>query len=74
MILTGYYNKVMPLDINVDFLVRSVLAHDHEEAIRLGLLEVDPEDFALCSFICPSKMEIPEIIRSGQEELEREGL
>ena len=74
MVLTGYYDKVMPLNIMVDFLVRAVLAKDTDEAIRLGILETEPEDFALCDFICPSKMEIQEIIAKGLEMIEEEGI
>ncbi len=74
MVLTGYYDRVMPMDILVDFLVRAVLANDTDEAIRLGILETAPEDFALCDFICPSKMEIQEVIRHGLEMIEEEGI
>jgi Na+-transporting NADH:ubiquinone oxidoreductase subunit A len=59
--------------INVDFLVRAVLAHDTDEAVQLGLLETDPEDFALCSFACPSKLDLVSIIRRGLDEVEEEG-
>ncbi|MCE9616660.1 MAG: Na(+)-translocating NADH-quinone reductase subunit A [Lentisphaerae bacterium] len=74
MVLTGHYDKVVPLNIMTDFLVRAVLAGDTEEAIKLGLLEVDPEDFALCDFVCPCKMEIQDIIRRGLEQVEAEGI
>ncbi len=74
MVLTGLYNEFLPLNIMVDYLVRAVLAHDTDEAISLGILETDPEDFALCSFVCPSKMEISHIIRQGLDEIEKEGI
>lgn len=75
MVLTGLYDKVMPLDIMVDFLVRAVLAGDTDEAVRLGILETDPEDFALCDYVCPCKTEIQDIIRRGLEQIaEEEGL
>ncbi|NKB24688.1 MAG: Na(+)-translocating NADH-quinone reductase subunit A [Kiritimatiellae bacterium] len=74
MVMTGWYDKFMPMNIKVDFLVRAVLAHDTDEAIKLGILETDPEDFALCSFVCPSKMDFYTIIKNGLEEIEREGL
>ncbi len=74
MVLTGHYDKVMPLDIMTDFLVRAVLAGDTDEAISLGILETDPEDFALCDFICPSKMEVQSIIRQGLKDIEEEGV
>lgn len=74
MVATGLYDRFVPMRIMTDFLVRAVLAHDTEEAVKLGLLEVDPEDFALPAFACPSKMDLVGIIRSGLDELEAEGL
>ena len=74
MVLTGYYDKVMPLNIMVDFLIRAILAEDTEEAIQLGILETAPEDFALCEFICPSKINIQEIIQHGLDMVEEEGI
>jgi len=74
MVLTGLYDKYVPLNIMVDYLVRAVLAHDTDEAIKLGILDTDPEDFALCSFVCPSKMDIAGIIRRGLDEIEQEGI
>ncbi|OVE73372.1 NADH:ubiquinone reductase (Na(+)-transporting) subunit A, partial [bacterium B17] len=74
MVLTGHYDKVMPMNIMVDYLVRAVLAGDTDEAISLGILETDPEDFALCDFICPCKLEVQEIIRKGLKMIEDEGI
>ena len=74
MVLTGLYDRYMPMNILVDFLVRAVLAHDTEEAVKLGILETDPEDFALCAFACPSKTDLMGIVRQGLDEIEREGL
>lgn len=74
MVFTGLYDKYMPLNIMVDYLVRAVLAHDTDEAISLGILETDPEDFALCAYVCPSKMDISGVIRQGLEEIEKEGI
>ena len=74
MVLTGYYDKVMPMNIMVDYLIRAVLAKDTDEAIQLGILETAPEDFALCEFICPSKTEIQKIIKDGLDMIEEEGI
>lgn len=74
MVITGHYDKYMPLDIMVDYLVRAVLANDTEEAVALGLLETDPEDFSLCAFACPSKMDLCGIIRKGLDQVEKEGI
>jgi len=59
------YDKVMPINIPTMQLVKAVMAEDFELAEELGLLEVDPEDFALATFVCPSKMEMTEIIKQG---------
>jgi Na+-transporting NADH:ubiquinone oxidoreductase subunit A len=74
MVLTGLYDKYVPMNIMTDYLVRAVLARDADEAIALGLLEVDPEDFALAAFVCPSKMDLCGIIRTGLDQVEKEGI
>ncbi|MCS6770568.1 MAG: NADH:ubiquinone reductase (Na(+)-transporting) subunit A [Kiritimatiellae bacterium] len=74
MVLTGLYDKYMPLNIMVDYVVRAVLANDTEEAIKLGILETLPEDYAVCAFACPSKMDLVGIIRKGLEDIEKEGI
>ena len=74
MVMTGLYDNYMPMRIMVDYLVRAALAHDTDEAVKLGILETEPEDFALCSFVCPSKMDIVGIIRNGLKEIEEEEL
>jgi Na+-transporting NADH:ubiquinone oxidoreductase subunit A len=73
-VATGFYDRVMPLDIYVDVLIKAVLANDFDRAIKLGILETDPEDFALCTFLCPSKNEIQSIIQSGLDSIEAEGI
>lgn len=74
MVMTGIYDKYVPMKIMVDYLVRAALAHDTDETVKLGILETDPEDFALCSYVCPSKMDIMGIVRNGLLEVEEEGL
>jgi len=74
MVLTGIYDKYVPLDIMVDSLSRACIGHDTDDAIRHGILGTDPEDFALCSVVCPSKTDFCEIIRKGLAEIEAEGL
>lgn len=61
------YDKVQPLDISTMLLVKAVMAEDYDLAETLGLLEVVPEDFALPAFVCPSKVEMPSIIKAGQK-------
>ena len=72
-IQTGDYEKVLPMDIYPVYLVKSIMAGEIEDMIALGLLEVDDEDFALCTYICPSKIDFGEYIRRGLDVLEKEG-
>ena len=62
---TGDYEKVTPIDVLPSFLAKAILAEDIELMEKLGIYEVAPEDFALCSYICPSKIEFSHIIRKG---------
>lgn len=62
---SSLYDKVQPLHIPTMLLVKAVMAEDYDLAEQLGLLEVDAEDFALPTFVCPSKMEMTDIIKSG---------
>lgn len=59
------YDKVMPLKVPTMHLVKAILAEDYDLAADLGLLEVDSEDFALPTFICPSKIEMIDIVKKG---------
>lgn len=59
------YDPVMPLNIETMPLIKMLLTEDYEKGEALGLLEVSPEDFALPAFICPSKIEMPEIVKQG---------
>lgn len=62
---SSLYDKVQPLKIPTMLLVKAIMAEDYEAAEKLGLYEVAPEDFALPTFVCPSKMEMVEIVRNG---------
>lgn len=72
IVLNDVYDKYTMLDIPVYFLIKAVLAQEWDEAIRLGLLDTVPEDFALCTFVCPSKVNVGEIVRRGLEILRQE--
>jgi Na+-transporting NADH:ubiquinone oxidoreductase subunit A len=72
-IQTGEYEKVMPLDILPMHLVKSIIAEDIEEMEALGILECAPEDFALCTYICPSKIDFGAYIQQGLDLIEKEG-
>lgn len=69
---SALYDQVMPLDVPTMLLVKAVMAEDFDSAVKLGLLEVDSEDFALPTFVCPSKMEMTEIIKSGLQQYSKE--
>jgi Na+-transporting NADH:ubiquinone oxidoreductase subunit A len=64
-VMTGQYEKVLPMDIYPMQLLKAILAEDIDMMENLGIYEVVEEDFALCEFICPSKMEIQSILRKG---------
>ena len=67
------WEKVLPMDIYPNELFRAILAEDIEEMEELGIWECDDEDFALCSFACPSKIDVGSVIRKGLDLMELEG-
>ena len=67
------WEDVLPMDIMPNPLYRSILAGDIEEMTQLGILECDEEDFALCSFACPSKIDVGATIRKGLDIIRTEG-
>ncbi|MFM1921001.1 MAG: NADH:ubiquinone oxidoreductase, Na(+)-translocating, subunit [Candidatus Hydrogenedentota bacterium] len=69
----GVYEKVMPLDILATHLLRSLAVNDVERAEQLGALELDEEDLALCTFVCPGKYEFGPILRRNLTIIEHEG-
>lgn len=73
MVPIGMYEQVMPLDIIPTFLLRSLIVGDTEQAQALGCLELDEEDLALCTFVCPGKYEFGPILRERLTQIEREG-
>jgi Na+-transporting NADH:ubiquinone oxidoreductase subunit A len=64
-VMTGQYEKVVPMDIYPMQLFKAILSEDIDMMENLGIYEVAEEDFALCEFICPSKIEIQSIVRKG---------
>jgi Na+-transporting NADH:ubiquinone oxidoreductase subunit A len=72
-IVSGDYERVLPMDIYPVYLIKSILANDIEEMEGLGILELSEEDVALCSYICPSKNDFGGILRSGLDLIEKEG-
>jgi Na+-transporting NADH:ubiquinone oxidoreductase subunit A len=73
MVPVGAYEKIMPLDVLPTQLLRALIVEDMETAIALGALELEEEDLALCSFVCPGKYEYGPILRKNLTRIEAEG-
>lgn len=73
MVPIGSYERVMPLDILPTMLLRDLLAGDSDSAQALGCLELDEEDLALCTYVCPGKYEYGPVLRSVLTQIEQEG-
>lgn len=73
MVPIGMYEQVMPLDILPTFLLRALIVGDTDRAQALGALELDEEDLALCTFVCPGKYEYGPILRNNLTKIEKEG-
>ena len=72
MVPIGGYERVMPLDLMATFLLRALVTGDAERAMALGCLELDEEDLALCTFVCPGKSEYGALLRTLLERIEKE--
>lgn len=73
MVPVGSYEAVMPLDILPTQLLRALIVGDTEMARQLGCLELDEEDLALCTFVCPGKYDYGPLLRETLNRIEREG-
>lgn len=73
MVPTGNYEQVMPLDILPTQLLRALIVGDTEMAQKLGCLELDEEDLALCTYVCAGKYEYGPILRDNLARIEKEG-
>ncbi len=71
-VITGVYEKVLPMDILPMQLIKSIMINDIDMMEKLGIYEVAPEDFALCEFVCPSKIEMQTIVREGLDAMQKE--
>lgn len=72
MIMSGVYDKYMPMDILPEYLVKAILSRDIDKMEALGIYEVAPEDFALAEYADPSKLELQQIVREGLDYLRKE--
>jgi Na+-transporting NADH:ubiquinone oxidoreductase subunit A len=73
MVPIGNYERVMPLDILPTLLLRDLVSGDTDGAQTLGCLELDEEDLALCTFVCPGKYDYGTILRSCLTTIQKEG-
>ena len=73
-VMTGEYEKVLPMDIYPTQLIKAIMIEDIEQMENLGIYEVSPEDLALCEFICTSKIEVQSIIRQGLDLVRQENM
>ena len=72
MIMSGEYDRVLPMDIMPEYLIKAIIAGDIDRMEALGIYEVAPEDFALCEFVDSSKLELQRIVRQGLDALRKE--
>jgi Na+-transporting NADH:ubiquinone oxidoreductase subunit A len=68
----GFFERVMPLDILPTPLLRALAVGDTERALDLGCLELEDEDLALCTFVCPSKLDYGALLRRTLLQIEKE--
>ena len=72
-VVTGLYEKYLPMDVYPMHLLKAIMAADLDKMEALGIYEVVEEDFALCEFVDPSKTEMQQIIRNGINLMIKEG-
>ena len=72
MIMSGEYDKVLPMDIYGEYLIKAIITGDIDRQEALGIYEVAPEDFALAEFVDSSKLELQRIVREGLNILRKE--
>jgi len=72
-VVTGQYEKVLPMDIYPQHLMKAIIVNDFERMEGLGLCELSEEDVALCEFVCTSKQPLQSILREGLEVMRSQG-
>jgi len=73
-VVSRKYKKVFPFDIYPVQLLKSIITNDIEKMESLGIYEVSPEDFALCEFVCTSKVNLQKIVRDGLDLIYKESM
>ena len=72
MIMSGEYDKVLPMDIYAEYLIKAIITGDIDRQEQLGIYEISPEDFAVAEFVDSSKLELQRIVRDGLNVLRKE--
>ena len=72
MIMSGEYDKVLPMDIYAEYLIKAIISGNIDRQEELGIYEIAPEDFALAEFIDSSKLPLQKIVRKGLDILRKE--
>lgn len=72
IVVSGEYEKVFPMDIMPEQLVKAMIAKNLDKMEQLGAYEVAPEDFALCEYVCTSKLELQTIVREALDYMRKE--
>ena len=72
IIMSGEYDRVLPMDIYGEYLIKAIITGDIDRQEQLGIYEVAPEDFALAEFVDSSKLELQRIVREGLNILRKE--
>lgn len=72
IVLSGEYDRMLPMDIYAEFLIKAIISFDIDKMEQLGIYEVAPEDFALAEFADTSKLELQRIVREGLDKMRAE--
>jgi Na+-transporting NADH:ubiquinone oxidoreductase subunit A len=70
--MSGEYDKVLPMDIYPEFLIKAMIAGNIDKMEALGAYEIAPEDVALCEFVCTSKLPLQKIVRDSLDMMRTE--
>lgn len=72
IVMSGEYDRMLPMDIYAEFLIKSIISFDIDKMEQLGIYEVAPEDFALAEYADTSKLELQRIVREGLDKMRAE--
>ena len=72
IVMSGEYDRMLPMDIYSEFLIKAIIAFDIDKMEQLGIYEVAPEDFALAEYADTSKLELQRIVREGLDRMRKE--